>query len=54
MVGGESRSDGSSAEVLDALAQAGATWWDERMPFDDRILLADPIRRRIDQGPPRP
>ena len=35
-----------------ARAEAGVTWWDERMPFGDLLDRGDPIRRRIEQGPP--
>lgn len=40
-------------DVVGPLADAGATWWDERVPFDDTLVLADTYRRRIEQGPPR-
>jgi alkanesulfonate monooxygenase SsuD/methylene tetrahydromethanopterin reductase-like flavin-dependent oxidoreductase (luciferase family) len=39
--------------LLDELAELGVTWWDERMPFGELLDRADPIRRRIDQGPPQ-
>jgi alkanesulfonate monooxygenase SsuD/methylene tetrahydromethanopterin reductase-like flavin-dependent oxidoreductase (luciferase family) len=39
--------------LLTSLAEAGVTWWDERMPFGELLDTADPIRRRVDQGPPR-
>jgi alkanesulfonate monooxygenase SsuD/methylene tetrahydromethanopterin reductase-like flavin-dependent oxidoreductase (luciferase family) len=51
VVGGRTGENG--AEVVAALADAGATWWDERMPFDDALDKADTYRRRIEQGPPR-
>jgi len=39
--------------VAGALAEAGATWWDERVPFDDTLDKADTYRRLIEKGPPR-
>ena len=38
--------------LLRELAETGVTWWDERMPFGELLDTADPIRRRVDQGPP--
>jgi alkanesulfonate monooxygenase SsuD/methylene tetrahydromethanopterin reductase-like flavin-dependent oxidoreductase (luciferase family) len=38
--------------LLKSLAEAGVTWWDERMPFGELLDTTDPIRRRVDQGPP--
>lgn len=35
------------------LADLGITWWDERMPWGDDMGRAEPILRRIEQGPPR-
>jgi len=53
VVGGESPVDASAArDLLGPLADAGGTWWDERIPFGDRLLLAEPMLRRIDHGPP--
>lgn len=52
VVGGRTEGAAGTALVA-AAAEAGATWWDERMPFDDDLDRADPYRRRIDQGPPR-
>ncbi|MFI0482968.1 LLM class flavin-dependent oxidoreductase [Actinomadura sp. 9N215] len=43
----------SAADTVRPLAAAGATWWEERMPFDDRLDRLDPYLRRIEQGPPR-
>lgn len=52
VVGG--RTEGARAkEVVAALAEAGATWWDERVPFDETLVKADTYRRRIEEGPPR-
>jgi alkanesulfonate monooxygenase SsuD/methylene tetrahydromethanopterin reductase-like flavin-dependent oxidoreductase (luciferase family) len=38
--------------LVGPLADLGATWWDERMPWGDDLERAEPILRRIDQGPP--
>lgn len=54
VLGGTSPSTAAAArDVLGPLADAGATWWDERMPFDDRLDRLDPVLRRAEQGPPR-
>ena len=42
-----------AGELLAPLAEAGATWWQETMPWDDRLTSADAMRRRVEQGPPR-
>jgi alkanesulfonate monooxygenase SsuD/methylene tetrahydromethanopterin reductase-like flavin-dependent oxidoreductase (luciferase family) len=39
--------------LLGSLAEEGVTWWDERMPFGELLDKADPIRRRVEEGPPR-
>jgi len=39
-------------DILGPLADAGATWWDERFPID-RLDKFDVIRARIEDGPPR-
>ncbi|NRQ33357.1 LLM class flavin-dependent oxidoreductase [Nonomuraea sp. NN258] len=51
VVGGET-TPGDRGLVAD-LAAAGATWWDERMPFDERLDQVEPYLRRIELGPPR-
>jgi len=51
VVGGRTGANGS--DVVASLREAGATWWDERVPFDDTLSRADTYRRRIEQGPPR-
>jgi alkanesulfonate monooxygenase SsuD/methylene tetrahydromethanopterin reductase-like flavin-dependent oxidoreductase (luciferase family) len=54
VLGGATPGDSAKARDLIApLADAGATWWDERQlqTSDDLHRLA-PILRRIDQGPP--
>ncbi|WUI01361.1 LLM class flavin-dependent oxidoreductase [Spirillospora sp. NBC_00431] len=51
VVGG--RTDpGHAADIVRPLEEAGATWWEERIPFDERLDRLDPYLRRIEQGPP--
>jgi alkanesulfonate monooxygenase SsuD/methylene tetrahydromethanopterin reductase-like flavin-dependent oxidoreductase (luciferase family) len=38
-------------DILGPLADAGATWWDERFPFDE-LSRFDAVRVRIEHGPP--
>jgi alkanesulfonate monooxygenase SsuD/methylene tetrahydromethanopterin reductase-like flavin-dependent oxidoreductase (luciferase family) len=52
VIGGSSQPR-TARDVIGPLADAGATWWDERMPFDDLLEQVNPMRRRIEQGPPR-
>jgi alkanesulfonate monooxygenase SsuD/methylene tetrahydromethanopterin reductase-like flavin-dependent oxidoreductase (luciferase family) len=40
-------------DLVGPLADLGITWWDERMPWGDDLERAEPILRRIEQGPPR-
>jgi alkanesulfonate monooxygenase SsuD/methylene tetrahydromethanopterin reductase-like flavin-dependent oxidoreductase (luciferase family) len=40
-------------DLVGPLADVGATWWDERMSWGDDLERAEPILRRIEQGPPR-
>jgi alkanesulfonate monooxygenase SsuD/methylene tetrahydromethanopterin reductase-like flavin-dependent oxidoreductase (luciferase family) len=54
VLGGASPADRAKAhDLLGPLADAGATWWDERQPIDGADLdrLA-PVLRRVEQGPP--
>ncbi len=52
VVGGSTPGDTARArDILGPLADAGATWWDERFPFD-QLGKFDAVRARIDQGPP--
>jgi hypothetical protein len=55
IVGGVSPADPAGARALiEPLAEAGATWWDERQPIGGNdFYRLDPILRRIEQGPPR-
>jgi alkanesulfonate monooxygenase SsuD/methylene tetrahydromethanopterin reductase-like flavin-dependent oxidoreductase (luciferase family) len=40
-------------DLVGPLANLGITWWDERMPWGDDLERAEPILRRIEQGPSR-
>ncbi|WP_424187542.1 LLM class flavin-dependent oxidoreductase [Actinokineospora sp. G85] len=53
VVGGPTPPTGG-AELVAPLAEAGATWWDERLPMDspDQDKLG-PVLRRVEAGPPR-
>ncbi|MFI7061897.1 LLM class flavin-dependent oxidoreductase [Kribbella sp. NPDC050124] len=52
VVGGSSSTDPDRAhDLLAPLAAAGATWWDERFPFD-KLGRYDALRERIEYGPP--
>lgn len=55
VVGGTTPGDPVSAgKIIGPLAEAGATWWDERMPqTDGDFQRFEPILRRVEQGPPR-
>jgi alkanesulfonate monooxygenase SsuD/methylene tetrahydromethanopterin reductase-like flavin-dependent oxidoreductase (luciferase family) len=53
VAGGSTPGDPAKArDILGPLADAGATWWDERFPFD-QLAKAAAVRARIEQGPPR-
>ncbi len=56
VLGGASPADPVEArETIAALADAGATWWDERqLQGSDDLYRETPVLRRIDQGPPSP
>ncbi|TYB49210.1 LLM class flavin-dependent oxidoreductase [Actinomadura chibensis] len=52
VVGGLSPAD-NARDLIGPLADAGATWWDERQWLDsDDIDKYAPVMRRIEQGPP--
>jgi alkanesulfonate monooxygenase SsuD/methylene tetrahydromethanopterin reductase-like flavin-dependent oxidoreductase (luciferase family) len=54
VVGGSTtHSPARARDILGPLAETGATWWDERFPFD-KLGSADAVRARIEQGPPSP
>jgi alkanesulfonate monooxygenase SsuD/methylene tetrahydromethanopterin reductase-like flavin-dependent oxidoreductase (luciferase family) len=54
VVGGASPGDPAKArDLIGPLADAGATWWDERqLQRGDDLDRLEPVLRRIDQGPP--
>jgi alkanesulfonate monooxygenase SsuD/methylene tetrahydromethanopterin reductase-like flavin-dependent oxidoreductase (luciferase family) len=53
VLGGASPADGAAArDLIGPLMEAGATWWDERRTFDDRVDEADAVLRRVESGPP--
>ena len=53
VIGGVSPAGPAGRDLVGPLANLGITWWDERMPWGDDLERAEPILRRIDQGPPR-
>jgi len=53
VIGGVSPTGRAGRDLVGPLADLGITWWDERMPWGDDLERADPILRRIEQGPPR-
>ncbi|AHH96591.1 LLM class flavin-dependent oxidoreductase [Kutzneria albida] len=54
VVGGISPTDPAQArDLIGPLAEAGATWWDERRPIDEHIGELAPVLRRVEQGPPK-
>ncbi|MEV5967926.1 LLM class flavin-dependent oxidoreductase [Kribbella sp. NPDC051952] len=54
IVGGISSADpAKSRALIEPLAEAGATWWDERQLITGTdFYRLDPVMRRIEQGPP--
>jgi alkanesulfonate monooxygenase SsuD/methylene tetrahydromethanopterin reductase-like flavin-dependent oxidoreductase (luciferase family) len=53
VLGGASPAGPAGRDVVGPLADLGVTWWDERMPWDERLERAEPMLGRIDEGPPR-
>jgi alkanesulfonate monooxygenase SsuD/methylene tetrahydromethanopterin reductase-like flavin-dependent oxidoreductase (luciferase family) len=53
VIGGTSPAGPAGRDLAGPLADLGVTWWDERMPWGDDLERAEPILRRIRQGPPR-
>lgn len=53
VVGGTTPASPAAFDQVAALGDAGATWWDEQRPFDDRVDQLEPILRRVEYGPPR-
>ncbi|WP_371407971.1 LLM class flavin-dependent oxidoreductase [Kribbella sp. NBC_00662] len=54
IVGGISPADAArSRALIEPLAEAGATWWDERQLIRGKdFYRLEPVLRRIEQGPP--
>ncbi|TDW69472.1 LLM class flavin-dependent oxidoreductase [Kribbella pratensis] len=54
IVGGISPADPAQARaIIEPLAEAGATWWDERQLIRGKdFYRLEPVLRRIEQGPP--
>jgi alkanesulfonate monooxygenase SsuD/methylene tetrahydromethanopterin reductase-like flavin-dependent oxidoreductase (luciferase family) len=54
VIGGKSPAGRAAGrDYVGPLADLGIAWWDERMPWGDDMGRAEPILRRIEQGPPR-
>jgi alkanesulfonate monooxygenase SsuD/methylene tetrahydromethanopterin reductase-like flavin-dependent oxidoreductase (luciferase family) len=54
VVGGMSPAGtGSTRDMFGSLEEVGATWWQECMPWDERLGRAGPMLRRAEQGPAR-
>jgi hypothetical protein len=53
VIGGMSPGGPAGRDLAGPLADLGVTWWDERMAWGDDLERAEPILRRIEQGPPR-
>jgi alkanesulfonate monooxygenase SsuD/methylene tetrahydromethanopterin reductase-like flavin-dependent oxidoreductase (luciferase family) len=53
VVGGASPGGPAGRDLAGPLAELGVTWWDERIPWGEGVDHAQPVLRRIDQGPPR-
>ena len=56
VLGGASPGDpGEARDLIADLADAGATWWDERqLQTSESVYRLAPVLRRIDKGPPSP
>jgi alkanesulfonate monooxygenase SsuD/methylene tetrahydromethanopterin reductase-like flavin-dependent oxidoreductase (luciferase family) len=54
VLGGASPGDPAQArDVIAPLAEAGATWWDERqLQTSDDLYRLEPVLRRVETGPP--
>jgi hypothetical protein len=53
-VGGTSPAGtGATQDLFGSLGEAGVTWWQECMPWDERLERAGPMLRRAEQGPAR-
>lgn len=42
-----------AADVIGPLAEAGVTWWEERLPYGPTLESAPATLNRIEQGPPQ-
>jgi alkanesulfonate monooxygenase SsuD/methylene tetrahydromethanopterin reductase-like flavin-dependent oxidoreductase (luciferase family) len=52
VAGGSTPGDRAKAcDIVGPLAEAGATWWDERFPIS-QLARSEAVRARIKQGPP--
>ena len=53
VLGGASPTNAADArDLLGPVAEAGATWWDERWRHDEEFERLEPVLRRIEAGPP--
>ena len=52
VLGGTTKPGAAAVDRVGPLAEAGVTWWDERMPYSPELVDADATRRRIEAGPP--
>jgi alkanesulfonate monooxygenase SsuD/methylene tetrahydromethanopterin reductase-like flavin-dependent oxidoreductase (luciferase family) len=53
IVGGATPAGPGARAVIEPLAEAGATWWDERQdPGGPDLYSLEPVLRRVRQGPP--
>jgi len=53
VLGGRSPVGAAGArDLIGPLAEAGATWWDERLPMDEDVDRLEPVLRRVEAGPP--
>jgi hypothetical protein len=51
--GGSPGKPAAARDLIAPLADAGATWWDERKPqTGDDFYRLEPVLRRVEQGPP--
>src|SRR5690606_10810543 len=53
VAGGTTPGGPAAPDLVGPLVEAGITWWDERIPMGDKLDKLDPIRRRVEKGPPR-
>jgi alkanesulfonate monooxygenase SsuD/methylene tetrahydromethanopterin reductase-like flavin-dependent oxidoreductase (luciferase family) len=53
VIGGASQAGAAGRDLVGPLADLGVTWWNECMPWGERLERTEPILRRIEQGPPR-